>query len=268
MGNDLGQSGVTLAAGLVAIVVLMGVTMLWAVRRRHLSVVDTLWGLGFVVVAVVAAVAVPGVDGDPLARWLLLVLPGVWGLRLAWHLHRRNSGKPEDPRYVDLVERSGGEGDLVRIAAAKVFGPQALVMFLVATPLMVGVNNDHLPVWLAVLGALVWLVGFVFESVGDAQLAAFKADPQNQGQVMDRGLWRYTRHPNYFGDACVWWGIWLVAASSWAGLVTVVGPLAMTYFLAGKTGKPLTEASMSRSKPGYADYVRRTSGFLPLPPRG
>ena len=111
MGNDLGQSGVSLAAGLAAIVVLMGVTMLWAVRHRHLSVVDTLWGLGFVVVAVVVAVAVPGVDGDPLARWLLLVLPGVWGLRLAWHLHRRNSGKPEDPRYVDLVERSGGEAE-------------------------------------------------------------------------------------------------------------------------------------------------------------
>jgi steroid 5-alpha reductase family enzyme len=106
-----------------------------------------------------------------------------------------------------------------------------------------------------------------FETVGDYQLSAFKADPGNRGKLMDRGLWRYTRHPNYFGDACVWWGIWLVAAASWVGLATVVCPAAMTYLLTAKTGKALMEKGLSKSKPGYAEYVARTSGFLPLPPK-
>ena len=112
---------------------------------------------------------------------------------------------------------------------------------------------------------MVWLVGFVFESVGDAQLARFKANPENKGKVLDSGLWRYTRHPNYFGDFCVWWGIFLVAAGHPAALVTIVGPALMSYLLIGVTGKELTEKSMS-TRPGYAEYVERTSGFFPLPP--
>jgi steroid 5-alpha reductase family enzyme len=113
---------------------------------------------------------------------------------------------------------------------------------------------------------LVFAVGLFFEAVGDAQLAAFRADPANRGTVMDRGLWRYTRHPNYFGDACVWWGLWLLAADSWLGLATVVCPLLMNWLLLRRTGKPLLEARLATTRPGYAEYVRRTSGFFPRPP--
>ena len=117
------------------------------------------------------------------------------------------------------------------------------------------------------LGVVVWLVGFVFETVGDLQLTRFRSDPGSAGQVLDTGLWRYTRHPNYFGDACVWWGISLVAFSAWPGILTLASPVLMTWLLARGTGKPLLEKDMASRRPGYADYVRRTSGFVPLPPR-
>jgi steroid 5-alpha reductase family enzyme len=117
------------------------------------------------------------------------------------------------------------------------------------------------------LGVVVWLVGFVFETVGDLQLTRFRNDPSSAGQVLDTGLWHYTRHPNYFGDACVWWGISLVAFSAWPGLLTLASPVLMTWLLARGTGKPLLEKDMAARRPGYADYVRRTSGFVPLPPR-
>jgi steroid 5-alpha reductase family enzyme len=114
---------------------------------------------------------------------------------------------------------------------------------------------------------VVWAIGLFFESVGDAQLAAFKSDPANKGKIMDKGLWRYTRHPNYFGDACVWTGIWIVVAGSWAALATIISPIAMTIFLTKVTGASLNEKGMKKTKPGYDDYVRRTSGFIPLPPK-
>jgi steroid 5-alpha reductase family enzyme len=117
------------------------------------------------------------------------------------------------------------------------------------------------------IGAALWLVGFVFEAVGDRQLARFRADPANRGQVMDRGLWRYTRHPNYFGDACVWWGLFLIACDHWTGSLTVLSPALMTFFLVKGTGKPLLEKGMRRTRPGYGEYAARTSGFFPLPPR-
>ena len=118
-----------------------------------------------------------------------------------------------------------------------------------------------------VLGAVVWAIGFSCEAVGDRQLARFRAEPQNQGKVMDRGLWRYTRHPNYFGDACVWWGIFIVSCAQWQGMLTVLSPLLMTWTLVAKTGKPLLEKHMGARRPGYAEYIERTSGFFPLPPR-
>ncbi|MBA2417913.1 MAG: DUF1295 domain-containing protein [Nocardioidaceae bacterium] len=265
MTNDLTQSVATLVAGFCAVFCVMAVTMAWAVSRRRLSVVDPIWGAGFVVVAVVSFAVSTGGDGGTTIRWLLLVLPAAWGVRLAWHIARRNAGAGEDPRYQDLVDRS--PHGFARTALTKVFLPQGVAMWLVALPVMVGMNDEEPVTWLVVAGVAVWAIGLFFEAVGDWQLARFKADPANKGQVMDQGLWRYTRHPNYFGDATLWWGIWLVAASSWVAVGTVIGPLAMTYLLAKGTGKPLTEKSMSESKPGYADYVRRTSGFVPLPPR-
>lgn len=265
MSNDLSTTWLTLAAGLGAVAVVMLIGLAIAIRQHKLTVVDTMWGLGFVAVAATSAGVSFAGDGSPCARWILLAMVAVWGGRLAWHLHTRNSKADEDPRYQDLASRS--TGSFAQIAVRRVFVPQGISMWLVATPVMVGVNNEELNYWLAGVGVAVWAVGLFFEAVGDWQLARFKRDPDNQGKLMDQGLWRYTRHPNYFGDACVWWGVWLVAASSWAGVATIVGPIAMTVVLTRVTGASLNEKGMKKSKPGYEDYVRRTSGFVPLPPK-
>lgn len=263
MTNDLAGSAFTLGVGAAVVAVFMVLGWAIAVRQRKLVIVDTLWGLGFVAVAWTASIT--AVDHAGPGSWVLTLVVTLWGLRLAIHLQIRNRKTDEDPRYRDLAERS--EGSFPAIAARRVFIPQGLSMWLVGTPIMVGANNTGLVPWLLWIGVLVWVVGFFFEAVGDAQLARFKADEANRGQVMDRGLWRYTRHPNYFGDVCVWWGIWLIAASSWAGLATVFAPIAMTIFITRVTGLTLNEKGMHSSKPGYADYVRRTSPFFPLPPK-
>ncbi len=265
MSNDLGYTGLTLLAGFAAMAGFMAVCMLIAIRQNKLTVVDTAWGLGFGAIAVASTVIAASGNGYPPLRRILLAMVAVWGVRLAWHLHARNAHLPEDPRYVELAQRS--KGPFWQIALTRVFLPQGISMWLVATPVMVGMNNEDLHWWLAVPGILIWAIGMFFESVGDHQLARFKKDGANKGKLMDQGLWRYTRHPNYFGDACVWWGIWLVAASSWAGLVTIIGPIAMTFFLTRVTGAALNEKGMKRSKPGYDEYVRRTSGFFPFPPK-
>lgn len=263
--NDLSQSGAALLGGLAVVVAFMGVGLAIAQRQKKLTVVDTMWGIGFVLVAAETALVSSGGDGDSSLRWILLAMVGVWGLRLAWHLHRRNSGQAEDPRYQALADEDGRS--FTQVALLRVFLPQGIAMFLVATPIMVGANNEEISTPLLVAGLVVWAIGFFFEAVGDAQLAAFKADPANKGQLMDQGLWRYTRHPNYFGDACVWTGIWIVVAGSGAGLATVISPIAMTVFLTKVTGAALNEKGMKKSKPGYDEYVRRTSGFIPLPPK-
>lgn len=265
IANDLSHSFLTLGVGFVTVVVFMAACLAISMRQQKLTVVDTAWGLGFVLVAVVSVVVTGYGDGMPGPQLLLLVLTTVWGVRLAVHLHLRNSGKDEDPRYQEMADADGRS--FAQVALTRVFLPQGIAMFLVATPLMVGMNNLGTLTWLGWLGVVVWAVGFFFEAVGDWQLKEFKKNPDNQGKIMDRGLWRYTRHPNYFGDACVWAGIWLVAASSVPGLVTVVSPIAMTVFLTKVTGASLNEKGMRKTKPGYDDYVRRTSGFVPLPPR-
>lgn len=252
---------VTLAAGLATVAAVMAAGLVISRRREELVVVDTLWGLGFVAVAAVSALLG---SGSIWLRLLLAAMVAVWGLRLSWFLHRRNHGKGEDPRYADLASADGRS--FAQVALKRVFLPQGIAMWLVATPVMVGVHNPSLT-WIAAPGVLLWALGVFFEAVGDAQLAAFKSDPAHRGQVMDQGLWRYTRHPNYFGDACVWSGIWLTTASTWPAALTVISPIAMTIFLTKVTGASLNEKGMHATKPGYADYVRRTSGFLPLPPR-
>jgi steroid 5-alpha reductase family enzyme len=194
----------------------------------------------------------------------------VWGLRLAAHIARRNAGKGEDPRYADIQARASGSpaAHMYR----RVYLTQAAALWFVSLPVQVAAYQPG-PLWsgasrvVTVAGIAVWAVGLFFEAVGDAQLARFTADPANQGRVNDRGLWRYTRHPNYFGDACAWWGLFLLSASSWSGWVFVLSPVLMTWTLAKGTGKPLTEKRMASSRRGYAEYVEHTSGFFPLPPR-
>lgn len=249
---------------LVALAALIVATWLVGRRLRRFAIIDVVWGLGFVVAAAVTFVASAG-HGDDGRRWLLLVLTAAWGLRLAGYLAWRQRDGAEDPRYTALLERApAGKGELHMLTRVYVF--QLVVMFLVAMVQVVGMFATGPLTWVAWLGVAVWAVGMFFEVVGDAQLAAFKADPANRGRIMDRGVWAWTRHPNYFGDTAVWWGLFLVTASSWPGVLTVLSPLLMTWALAFRTGKPLTEKRMA-GRPGWAEYAARTSSFIPRPPR-
>jgi steroid 5-alpha reductase family enzyme len=269
---DWAAFGIDAALTLGLVWVLLTATWLVAVRIGRHAVVDVVWGAGFAVVAGAAALLARahGV-GDGGRALLVVALTAVWGLRLAVHIARRNHGKGEDPRYADIQARATGSPALHMYR--RVYLTQAAAMWFVSLPVQAAVHQDG-PLWsgaslvVTVVGIAVWAVGLFFEAVGDWQLERFKADPANAGVVNDRGLWRYTRHPNYFGDACVWWGLFLVAADQWPGVLTVLSPVLMTYFLVAGTGKPLLERQLSKSRPGYADYVRRTSGFFPLPPRG
>ena len=256
------------ACALATVAVLMVVTTLAAARLNRVAVVDVAWGLCFVAVALVAAVVGSATEADG-RRWVLLVLVAVWGGRLAWHIRRKAVGHGEDPRYEELL---GGTLDQVGIRAAvrKVFAVQGLSLWLVSLPVVMAGSQPTRWWPVVAVGAALWLVGLVFEAVGDAQLAAYKEIPKEERPpVLQTGLWRYTRHPNYFGDACVWWGLWLaggLASGPVAGLVTVVCPVAMTYFLVYATGARLLERSMMK-RPGYPEYAARTSMFVPLPPR-
>lgn len=254
----------------LVVALLFACALLVAVRvrgNRH-DGIDVLWGSGFAVVALVTLALAVG-DGDLWRQLTITALTAVWGLRLAWHIERRNRGADEDPRYVEIMDRA--PGDPVPHLVRKVYLPQAVIMWLVSLPVQLGqygYAQGPLVVVVTVLGLLSWAVGFLFETVGDAQLAAFRADPANRGGVMDSGLWRYTRHPNYFGDAAVWWGLTLLAMHHPAGLIGLVSAAVMTWLLAKGTGARLLESTIGNRRPGYADYVRRTSGFLPLPPKG
>lgn len=243
-----------------------GAFALWLVSLaiHDASIADRAWGLGFVVVA--AWYASRG-GGWPTRSWLILGLTAAWGLRLSVHIHRRNRGRPEDPRYARW--RDDGGSSYWWTSLFKVFLLQAAILWVVSAPLLTGLTAAE-PARLTVadgVGSLIWLVGFLFESVGDAQLAAFKRDPANAGRVLSTGLWRYTRHPNYFGDALIWWGLFAIATSAAGGVWTVFSPLLMTYLLVRVSGVRLLEAGLQETKPGYADYVARTSAFFPLPPR-
>ncbi|WP_406634748.1 DUF1295 domain-containing protein [Amycolatopsis sp. WGS_07] len=249
--------------GLTAGVTLAAVTCAFGIARLRgrYDTIDTFWGLGF---ALVAVVSVPFGTAPPTLRLTAAALTVVWGVRLAVHLHLRNRSKPEDLRYQQIVERAGPNPG-VRIFV-RTYLMQAVVLWFVSLPVQFAMSGTGfgLTAW---LGVAVWLLGFAFETVGDEQLRRFRANPANKGQVLDTGLWRYTRHPNYFGDACVWWGLYLLACSTWPGAATILSPIAMTLTLARGTGKPMLEKGLRHTRPGYADYVARTSGFVPLPPK-
>ncbi|HEX3788736.1 MAG TPA: DUF1295 domain-containing protein [Pseudonocardiaceae bacterium] len=252
--------GVTLAVAVWLIVA----TFVIARRRQRWDTIDSVWGLGFVVVALVS-LGLSGGHGELLTRLLVTVLTAAWGLRLSVHIHRRNHGRDEDPRYRAMADKAGDRA--AGYLFTRVYLVQALLLWFVSWPVQIAQYLPVRPTVLVWLGVLVWLVGFVFESVGDQQLSRFKADPGNRGKILDTGLWRYTRHPNYFGDACVWWGLYLTACGHWLGAVTVLSPLVMTALLAKGSGKPMTEKRMRAQRPDYVDYIERTSGFVPLPPR-
>jgi steroid 5-alpha reductase family enzyme len=246
-----------------AVLVVLAATFIASKIAHKHSVIDTAWGLLFVAIALAAFFCSAG-HGDPLRRWLLLVLPTLWGLRLAQHIGRRTAGKPEDPRYAELLGKAKGNPDLY--ALRMVYLLQGVLALVISAPILVGAFEGG-PVWgLAWVGVTLWCVGVFFEGIGDRQMEQFRRNPANKGTVNDTGLWRYTRHPNYFGDACVWWGVFLISAERWPGVLTVFAPILMTLLLTKGSGARILEKHLSK-RPGWAEYAARTSGFFPLPPK-
>ena len=245
--------------------VLALMVLLWVVSvlRRDASIVDSFWGAGFVLIAGVGLLW----SWPSSSRVLILtVLTSIWGLRLSLFLVRRNWGHAEDHRYAAMRAHHGSR--FWWMSLFTVFLLQGVILWLVSLPIQVAAVNN-LPSalgWLDALGILVWMVGLFFEAVGDAQLARFKADPDHAGRVMDRGLWRYTRHPNYFGDFCVWWGLYLIAAAGGATW-TAASPLLMSFLLLKVSGVSLLERTITGRRPEYAAYRARTNAFFPGPRR-
>jgi steroid 5-alpha reductase family enzyme len=260
MAHVLTVMSVTLAAtaGLM-----LGVWLLSLVKKDA-SIVDTFWGLGFVLIAGVCWAIGEGYEPR---RILITALTAAWGLRLASHIFWRNKGKGEDFRYRAMRARHGKRFPVVSLYS--VFAVQGLLMWVISLPLQIAaISREPARItWLDWTGAIVWLIGFAFESIGDLQLARFKAEPNNEGKVMDRGLWRYTRHPNYFGDALLWWGFFLIAMSTPGGVWTLISPLIMTGLLMKVSGVALLEKTLIKTKPEYRGYVRRTNAFFPWLPR-
>ena len=254
-----------------AAVLVAAMAVLWriAVKIGDVSFIDAVWGGGM---GVLALVSWAQLDHPGTRATLIAGMAAIWAARLAWHLYTRWRGHGEDPRYARMLGKAREQGRFASAALTLVFAPQAVLLFVTCLPAQLGVLGSAAPAApgaLAIAGAALWLVGIVFEAVGDAQLNAFRANPANKGKVLDTGLWRYTRHPNYFGDACVWWGIWLAAADAgpWVALASMIGPVFLTFTLTKWSGKPLLEKDMAERRPGYREYVERTSGFVPWWPK-
>ena len=288
-----------------AVVVFGLLTMLWAisVAAKDASLIDIFWGFGFLVVA---AVCLYIADVKTPYLWLLAAMPIFWGIRLSLYLAKRNLGHGEDVRYIAMrkrAEKKGmsemawrirslftiyfGQGLLIMIVSAPIWVAMATVFHIgrhgwktvpstnpdVINRVMVTGSDYKIEIGtIAIFGALLWLIGFLFEAIGDAQLSKFiKSMKSYDGAyedkpVLDTGLWKYTRHPNYFGNACMWWGIWLVACQAPWGWVAIFAPLIMTFLLTKVSGRDLLERQLKK-RPAYQDYVKRTSGFIPLPPK-
>ncbi|MCH2182705.1 MAG: DUF1295 domain-containing protein [Mariniblastus sp.] len=251
---------------LINLAVALGLmAQLWiiSVIRKDASVVDPFWGAGFAVLAVVSALLV---DVPDARVWLLMGMVVIWGCRLSFYLTLRNRGKGEDRRYVAMREKQGDR--FWWYSLFSVFFLQGAIMWFVSLPIQAGMFfATGLPLGLLDgVGLLVWLIGLLFESVGDYQMAQFKSDPENRGKVMDRGLWSLTRHPNYFGDFMVWWGLYLVACAAGAWW-TLLSPALMSFLLIKVSGVALLEKDIEQRRPGYRDYIRSTNAFFPGPPR-
>jgi steroid 5-alpha reductase family enzyme len=251
-----------LPAAIAVLILMLGVWVL-SLLLKNASIVDIVWGLGFVLIAWVSNVASDGSSAVGLAVALMV---SIWGVRLAGYLWWRNHGKGEDFRYVAMRKHYGHRFPWISLIT--VFGLQGALMLVVALPVQLAQQSDDSSLnALSIVGVLVWIVGVLFESVGDVQLARFKARPENVGKVMDQGLWRFTRHPNYFGDACAWWGIAIVALQSNLGWLGLAGALVMNFLLVRVSGVPMLEKTMHQRRPDYVAYQNRTSGFIPRKPK-
>lgn len=247
------------------IVIAVALFLLWllSLKLKDASIVDIFWGLGFAMVAVTTYLATDGFAGR---KQLITALTIIWGVRLAWHIGSRNIGKGEDYRYQAMRKKLGARFPIISLFS--VFLLQGALMWLISLPLQaaqIPAQPDQLTVW-DYAGLLVWIAGFLFEAVGDWQLRRFKSNPANKGKLMDQGLWAFTRHPNYFGDALLWWGFYLIACAAGAWW-TVFSPALMTFLLLKVSGVAMLERSLTKTKPEYEAYARRTNAFLPWFPK-
>ncbi|NNM05317.1 MAG: DUF1295 domain-containing protein [Gemmatimonadetes bacterium] len=235
-----------------------------SIRLRDASIIDIAWGAAGALLAVSTFIMA---DGDPSRKLLVTGMTVVWGSRLAIHIGVRKRGKGEDFRYAAM--RADRPETFPLRSLVTVFLFQALLIWAVSLPAQVA-QISSVPVGLTLLdlaGLSIWILGFVFETVSDRQLKQFLADPRNAGKVMDQGLWKYSRHPNYFGDSLIWWGIFLVAAATPGGWLTIVSPLIMSLLLMKISGVPMLENALAERREGYREYMERTSSFFPWPPK-
>ncbi|MHC1774964.1 MAG: DUF1295 domain-containing protein [Lentimicrobium sp.] len=246
-----------------AIMLMMTILWLISIKIKNVSIVDLFWGFGFVVAG---AVYFLSTEGTETRKILLMTMVSIWGLRLSIYLAWRNLGKGEDFRY-QKFRKDFGEDRYWWYSFFSVFLLQGLLMWLISAPLLGAqfyAGNE--PGILDFIGVAIWMIGFVFEAGGDIQLARFKANPANNGKVLDTGFWRYTRHPNYFGDAAVWFGYGLICLSA-GSYIPILGSVLMTALIIKVSGVALLEKTLKESKPAYQEYVRKTSAFIPWFPK-
>lgn len=239
---------------------------LWSIRLDNASIIDIFWGPACAIPVWVAYALSAGYQPRKL---LLLTLVTLWALRLAWYLAKRNIGHGEDPRYTAMRAAAPEGIDPHIFTLKKVFLLQGVIAWLISLPAQLGVIYQHPQQlgWLAWTGMLIFFIGLFFEATGDYQLKQFKAKPENKGRLMTTGLWAWTRHPNYFGDATIWFGLTMIALENPLGLIGIYSPFLMLFFLTKVTGKSLLEKGMRERYPEYDEYVRTTSGFFPRPPK-
>ena len=235
----------------------------WIVSRiqKDVSIVDSMWSLMFLIAAVTYALVLP--DSGPRTA-LVLALTAIWALRLSVYITWRNWGEGEDYRYQRIRKNNSPNFEWKSLYI--VFGLQAGLAWFISLPLLAAINSQAAPGLIDTIGVGLWTVGFVFEALGDLQLARFKANPDNKGKVLRSGLWSITRHPNYFGNFCIWWGFYLIAVAA-GGWWTLPAPLLMSFLLLKVSGVAMLEKDIGERRPDYADYIRRTNAFFPGPAR-
>lgn len=256
----MGPLGV-LGLGLALALTLETLAWLVSLRLRDASVADVLWGPGLAALGWFYHAALPH---QPNRGLLVACMVTIWGLRLGLHIASRSRGREEDPRYAAMRRRHGER--FAQVSLFTVFWLQGLILWVIALPLFQAQRGGSLG-WRDLPGFACVVAGLFCEAIADRQLQRFRASPANRGRVLDTGLWRYSRHPNYFGDALLWWGLFTLTAANAAGWWTIVSPLLMTFLLVRVSGVPLLERGLVERRPGYADYVRRTSAFVPWFPR-
>lgn len=251
------------------LVAIMIILWLISIRIRDVSFIDAFWAYGM---AIMASASFMQTENPGSLAYTIWALTALWGIRLGTHLFLRWRKEGVDPRYKKILGRAIEKQGMsfAKAALLKAWALQIPLLFIVCLPAQLGIllaGADGLSS-VSIIGAVVALIGIGFETIGDMQLKAFKADPASKGKVLDSGLWKYTRHPNYFGDFCAWWGVWLVAAPvGWPVWLAAIGPLFLSFTLMKWSGAPLLEKSLKKNRPDYADYIERTSGFFPMPPK-